>query len=170
MKTSLLLLTIMLSVSLFACTANKDEPFTPPTSQPGGGNGSGSEDAESPDKPPQNSDMMKITIGRTSFAATFADNPSAAAFRAMLPLSLDMSELNNNEKYYNLPSGLPSSASSVATIQSGNIMLFGSSTLVLFYKTFSTSYSYTRIAKVDNPSGLQAALGAGSVTVKFELN
>lgn len=41
--------------------------------------------------------------------------------------------------------------------------------LVLFYETFSTSHSYTRIGKVDDVAGLAAAMGAGSVRVTFAL-
>ena len=47
-------------------------------------------------------------------------------------------------------------------------MLYGSTCIVLFYESFSTSYRYTRIGRVDNPAGLAAAVGSGSVTVSFE--
>lgn len=116
-----------------------------------------------------NSNTLKITVGTSTFTATLATNETATAFKALLPMTINMSELNNNEKYYNLPQSLPAGASNPGTIQNGDLMLYGSTTLELFYKTFSTSYSYTRIGSIDNPSELQEALGAGSATVTFEL-
>ena len=80
-----------------------------------------------------------------------------------------MTELNGNEKYFDFPNNLPTNASNPGTIQTGDVMLYGSNTLVLFYKTFSTSYSYSRIGRIDNSSGLADALGSGNKTVKFEL-
>ncbi len=112
---------------------------------------------------------MKITIGSSVFTAALYDNPSATAFKAMLPLTIDMTELNGNEKFFDLPQNLPTLAYNPKIIQNGDLMLYGSNNLVLFYKTFSTSYSYTKIGKVDNPEDLQNALGSGNVNVTFEL-
>ena len=112
---------------------------------------------------------MSITIGDKAFDATLADNPTAAGFRALLPLSVSMSELNGNEKLYRLPANLPAQPSRPASIQSGDVMLYGANTVVLFYKSFDTSYSYTRIGRIEDPAGLERAVGAGSVTVTFAL-
>ena len=118
-----------------------------------------------------NTDSMKlkITIGTNTFIATFYDNATATTFKAKLPMTINMSELNGNEKFFDLPNNLSAKASTPGTIQIGDLMLYGSNTLVLFYKTFSTSYSYTRIGRIDNPAGLAAVLGSGGVTVTFEV-
>ena len=111
---------------------------------------------------------MKIKAGNSTFTATLYDNATATAFKALLPLTVSMVELNGNEKYLDLPRSLPANASNPGTIQNGDLMLYGSSTLVLFYKTFSTSYSYTKLGRIDDVTGLVAALGSGKVTVWFE--
>jgi hypothetical protein len=115
------------------------------------------------------SNQMKITIGTAVFTATLLDNETARAWKSMLPLTLNMSELNENEKYFHFPDDLPANASNPRTIHAGDLMLWGANSLVIFYETFSTSYSYTPIGSIDDPSGLALALGSGSVTVKFEL-
>jgi hypothetical protein len=113
---------------------------------------------------------MKIKIGNSVFSATLHDNATAAAFKALLPITVSMIELNGNEKYVDLPHNLITNASNPGTIQAGDLMLYGSSTLVLFYKSFSTSYSYTRIGHIDNIAGLVAALGTGNIAVTYELD
>ncbi len=117
---------------------------------------------------PMANGKIKIKLGSQHFTATLLDNNSAKAFKEMLPLTINMVELNNNEKYYDLPNGLPTNSSNPGTIKNGDLMLYGSKTLVLFYKTFSTSYSYTKLGAVDDITGLVSALGSGNVTVTFE--
>ena len=111
---------------------------------------------------------MKITIGTNSFTVILYNNTAAATLREGLPMTINMTELNGNEKYFDLPNALPANASNPKTIQAGDLMLYGANTLVVFYKNFSTSYSYTPIGRIENPSGLAAALGSGNVTVTFE--
>jgi hypothetical protein len=115
------------------------------------------------------SDTIAIKIGSREFTGTLVDNPTATAFRAMLPLTMDMTELNGNEKYFDLAKSLPTNASNPGQINAGDFLLYGSKTLVLFYEAFSTSYSYTRIGKVDNPIGLAEAVGSGNAVVTIRL-
>ncbi|WP_333621793.1 MULTISPECIES: cyclophilin-like fold protein [Sphingobacterium] len=113
-------------------------------------------------------DKIKIKLGTQTFTVTLLDNNSAKAFTEMFPLTINMSELNNNEKYYDLASSLPTNSSNPGTIKNGDLMLCGSKTLVLFYTTFSTSYSYTKLGSVDDVTDLTSALGSGNVKVTFE--
>ncbi len=111
---------------------------------------------------------IKITINSQTFTATLLDNNSAKAFKEILPMTINMTELNGNEKYYDLPNKLPTKSSNPGTIHNGDLMLYGSKTLVLFYKTFSTTYSYTGIGSIDDPTGLEEALGTGNVSVTLD--
>ena len=111
--------------------------------------------------------MMRIEVNGKTFALELADNATAKAFENLLPMALDMSELNGNEKYHYLMGPLPAKPSRVGRIDKGVVMLFEDSCVVVFYKSFGTPYSYTRIGKVTNPDGLEKALGRGSATVTF---
>ena len=110
---------------------------------------------------------IQVIIGDSVFPASLYDNDSARELAERLPLTLDMNELNGNEKYHDLKDPLPADASRPSKIYAGDLMLYGSDCLVLFYESFSTSYSYTPLAAVDDPSGLAAALGSGNVQVTF---
>jgi hypothetical protein len=112
---------------------------------------------------------ITIRIGDKGFPATLADNATARAFEKLLPLSITMTELNGNEKFARLSVSVPTRASTPSGIQTGDLMMYGSSTLVLFYKSFRTTYSYTSIGRLDDPAALEAALGSGNVDVTFEI-
>jgi hypothetical protein len=111
---------------------------------------------------------MKIAVGKKVFTATLEKSDTAAAFVALLPLTLAMHDVNRNEKAYDLPARLPTADANPRTIRTGDLMLWNSRTVVVFYQSFSTPYSYARLGRIDDPAGLAEALGTGDVTVRFE--
>lgn len=113
---------------------------------------------------------MWLTIDEHRFSITLADTEAARAFAAMLPLSVDMADLNGNEKHAELPKSLPTQATRPGTIRTGDLMLYGSRTLVVFYLTFNSSYSYTSLGRIDDPAQLASALGKEGVQVRFSKN
>lgn len=114
--------------------------------------------------------MIDIQVGEKIFKARLIDNATSQAFIAQLPLTLDMSELNGNEKYHYLQNALPTSSDSIGHITTGDLMLYGNNCIVLFYESFSTSYNYTRLGHIEAPAGLKNALGRGNVQMKFTLS
>ena len=115
----------------------------------------------------QQAQKITVTVNGKQFKATLENDATSNAFKDMLPLTLNMTELNANEKFAELPKPLPPNRNNPGTIEVGDILLYGSSTIVLFYKKFDTPYSYTKIGKIDKVDGLEAALGAGNVKVSF---
>lgn len=110
---------------------------------------------------------IRITAGNQEFSAVFYDNQTTQALLERMPFTLDMNELNGNEKFYYLPDSFPTDTQAVGSIHAGDIMLYGASCLVLFYEDFNTSYRYTPLGYIEDPDGLAKALGAGAVTVSF---
>lgn len=113
---------------------------------------------------------IKLQIGENSFTAKLYNNPTTDSFIEQLPMTLDMSELNGNEKYNYLSLSLPTNTESIGRIHTGDLMLYGSDCLVLFYKDFQTSYSYTRLGYLEDTTGLASALGRSNVQVVFSIN
>ncbi len=113
---------------------------------------------------------LRVIINENKvLTATLEDNATVAAFKEMLPLTLDMSDFNANEKKFDLPKRLPTKDANPQMIQAGDLMIWNSSTLVLFYKSFPTSYSYTKIGRINNTSGIADAIGSENVRIRFEL-
>ena len=108
-----------------------------------------------------------MTVGTRRFALTLAEGAAARALAARLPLTLDMDDLNRNEKKATLPQPLPTDTYRPGTIRSGDILLWGADTLVVFYLTFESPYAYTRLGRLDDATGLAQVLGPGNVRVRF---
>lgn len=112
---------------------------------------------------------IKITVGSKTFTATLENNASGKELVERMPFTVNMQELNGNEKYYQFPDIFPSDPCSFDTIKAGDLMLYQSDYLVVFYEDHSTTYDYTRLGVIDNADGLAEALGSGSAQVTFEV-
>ena len=109
------------------------------------------------------SDIQVIINGKT-YNAKIEENETAKSFVNMLLVEYDMNELNGNEKYVYLDNTLTTNPYSPKHIEAGDIMLYGNNCLVVFYKSFDTSYSYTKIGHIEN----LLDLGNGNINIKFK--
>ena len=112
---------------------------------------------------------LQIEAGSSTFTATLEDNEAVTAFVQMLedePIVIEMDDYSGFEKVGGLGTSLPASNSQMTT-QAGDIVLYNSSQIVMFYG--SNSWSYTKLAEVDDLTGWEDALGSGSVTVTFSI-
>ena len=111
---------------------------------------------------------MQMKVGDKEYSVVLNDNHTTKALQEILPMTIKMTEFNGNEKYYQLRETLPSRPEHIGQIKTGDVMLFGDDCLVVFYKDFKTTYSYTRIGHIENAADLEQTLGRGSVTITFE--
>ena len=91
---------------------------------------------------------MIITINNKEYEIILEDNPTTNKLMELLPIDIKMSDLNENEKYVYLNDTFPTDEKPVKDINKGDVMLYGDNCLVIFYKSFKTSYSYTRIGHI----------------------
>ena len=112
---------------------------------------------------------LQIEADGSTFTATLEDNEAVTAFVEMLedePIIIEMDDYSGFEKVGSLGTSLPASNGQMTT-QAGDIVLYNSSQIVMFYG--SNSWSYTKLAEVDDLTGWEDALGSGSVTVTFSI-
>ena len=107
---------------------------------------------------------VKVTINNTVYTLKLEDNETVKSFINLLPQEFKMTELNGNEKYIYLDTTLPTNSSNPKHINAGDVMLYGNNCLVVFYKSFDATYSYTKIGHIDDLNDL----GSSNITIKFE--
>ena len=113
--------------------------------------------------------QIAVTVNDAPFTATIEDTAAGQELLARLPLTLAMEELHGNEKYCYTGASFGGEQYVPETIEAGDLMVFGSDCLVLFYETFANGgWSYARVGKIDDTAGLAEACGAGRATVVFE--
>ncbi len=112
---------------------------------------------------------MIVEAGGSRFTATLEKNKAADTLMEMMqenPITIQMSDYSGFEKVGSLGTGLPTSDRQTTT-QSGDIVLYQGSQIVIFYG--SNSWSYTRLGRIDDLAGWKEALGHGDVEVTFSL-
>ncbi len=108
---------------------------------------------------------VKVIINEKEYQMNLEENETVKSFLKLLPLDLVMNELNGNEKYYYLEKTLPTNSYNPNIIEAGDVMLYSNNCIVIFYKSFNTTYSYTKIGHIDNLE----ELGSKDIGVKFEI-
>lgn len=139
--------------------SDTDAPDTP--AQP--------EEPESPE-PTQEEPTLTITFGDHVLSATFADNSSAAEFQALLaqgPLTIEMEDYGGFEKVGPLGTSLTRNDAQITT-EPGDIILYQGNQITVYYGT--NTWSFTRLARIDDPTDLQEKLGDGTVSITFSLD
>ena len=106
---------------------------------------------------------IKVLINEKEYILNLANNETASSLINLKEKEFIMNELNGNEKYVYLNTSLPTNHYSPKQINKGDVMLYGDNCLVIFYESFNTSYSYTKIGHIDNLD----YLGSGSITFKI---
>lgn len=139
--------------------SDTDAPDTP--AQP--------EEPEAPE-PTQEEPTLTITFGDHVLSATFAENSSAAEFQALLaqgPLTIEMEDYGGFEKVGPLGTSLTRNDAQITT-EPGDIILYQGNQITVYYGT--NTWSFTRLARIDDPTDLQEKLGDGTVSITFSLD
>ena len=108
-------------------------------------------------------DNMKVLINDKEYIIKLEDNDTVKKLITLLPIEVEMKELNGNEKYVYLDHDLPTNSISPKHINKGDVYLYGDNCLVIFYKDFDTTYTYTKIGHIDNLDDLNNS----NIKVKF---
>ena len=98
----------------------------------------------------ENNIGMIVRINNQNYDVFWENNDTVNGLIDILPIDLTMKDLNNNEKYVYLDKQLPSNPYYPKEIKKGDIMLYGSNCLVIFYKDFNSNYSYTKIGHIND--------------------
>lgn len=117
----------------------------------------------------QEEPMLKITVGDQELLATFAENSSAEEFRELLsqgPVTISMEDYGGFEKVGPLGTTLTRNDTRITT-QPGDVILYQGNQITIYYGT--NTWNFTRLAKINDSTDLQAKLGTGTVQVTFSL-
>lgn len=136
------LIVIIISVVVTTIIMNHKEPARDPNLSPTAN--------QSIDNKESTMNKIYVTIKDQKHEIDLENNSTVSELVKMLPLELTMTDLNSNEKYAYLDKSLPTNIYSPEHIEAGDVMLFGDNCLVIFYKSFTTDYDYSKIGHIND--------------------
>ena len=98
-----------------------------------------------------------VNIEGTTYRAVSESNKAAESFLNNLPLEVEMTDLNENEKRGYTYFKMTTESKKLGKVEIGDLLLSGDSYIVIATKTFKTKDRYTKIGHIQNlgdiPSG-----------------
>jgi hypothetical protein len=113
------------------------------------------------------SDALDLAAQKLTQPACANDLLTTFTDQSGRPLSVRLGELSLDVQTYLTMVAFIDASRETLCVRGADLMLYGSTTLVAFYLTFDSSYSYTRLGRVQDPTGLAQALGPRGVRVVF---
>ncbi len=124
---------------------------------------------ELPKSEEANMNQITLSFHGHTYTATLAGNSSAESFAELLksgPLTISAHDYGNFEKVGELGTELPRNDEQITTAP-GDIILYQGNQITVYYA--QNSWNFTRLGRIDAPSGLREALGDGDVDITFQL-
>ena len=114
---------------------------------------------------------LQMTIGGTAVRVNWENNRSVEALKALCesgPLTIQASMYGGFEQVGSIGARLPSDDAQITTA-AGDVVLYSSNQIVVFYG--SNSWAYTRLGRITdrNAAEMAALLGNGNVTITISL-
>jgi hypothetical protein len=109
---------------------------------------------------------MRLLIGETEVPVTWEDNDSVDALKGICPRTIELSMYGGFEQVGSIGETLPA-ADQQTTTQAGDIVLYSSNQIVVFYG--SNSWAYTRLGHIDlTQEEMESLLAGGDVSITLE--
>ena len=115
------------------------------------------------------SQKLKVTAGKTVLYAQLTDSETTRDFIKMLPLTLNMSDLGNREKYSGISKELSKNGSVKTSFQKGDIAYWLGGGIAVFYNQDDHEIKAGLIVLAKIEKGIDIFKESESMQVKFEV-
>lgn len=169
MKRVLTVLLAIMLITMTSCGKSDNSPTQPTTDEPSITITTPSDDNQTTKEDETETMKLKLKIDDTEVDVIWADNDSVRALKNLAKdgLTINMSKYGGFEQVGSIGSTLPSSDTRITT-SPGDIVLYSSNQIVIFYD--SNTWSYTKLGHINlSKSELTDLLGDEDVVVTIDL-